>query len=749
MPLTYSWSLPKGVLFSTPQLESGGGGDLIAHPRLLITPAKLTQLRAARTANTSEWQVIKAHADIQIARGSTIESSSAYLGESEEWEFIPSLALAYLVANDDATFRADAITRAGYLITAFATTTCVQHTVSPDGGTARDVSFDFRHVPGGLAMILDWMYEGLSSGQKTQLANILLDFCDAVWPETTPGRIGSWSYNDPLNNYWHGFLYGSTLAAIAAHGDATGTHAVSGTGNARAQYHIDLARKKWSDPAPTAYTNRLAPMLNVAATTTLANLDGFMAGGVWPEGTNYDSPQRLVPVAVAFYTALGETTFLSDPVIPLWAKRRMQLMVPPKTHQVPFGDQALESTGAVAAIHRQKVMWPVYAAKLVGTITSAEEQAAYYTRSQLPAANSAGGSSHYDAPFADFMLRDHTVTPAANENVVSQVMYDPHGQHVCYRTNWTSGATLFTFQSGPLQQSHQYNAPNNLGIWKGGFWLVGNGQLVDEDVYPDPGVHGEPYNGPLTNTVLTDDDFPVASDLDQGCVMLDFEAVPGNYVYLASQAKDAYYTRPVAQYRVAFTDLVRKVAYIEAIDAFVIVDRAAKRLASTGLYRRWGHWQPTTAAITITSGQYSVSNRDSTATLYVHALNADSFSQGIFDRIGSMNYVTEHYAGGNINEMMVTAMRINTAITAVLVDDANSIGATVNGYDVRFGRSETARTSLSFTSSADEFILTDMTPSHAFTVTENGGNSRSVTSSAEGVLRFAAQVSGSKTVAAS
>lgn len=748
MPLTYSWGLPKGSPCVLQQAEQGEG-DIAPHPRLLVTSEKLAQLRAARAANTSEWQVIKAHADIQIARGSSIESGSAYLGESEEWEFIPSLALAYLVANDDATFRANAITRAGHLITAFATTTCVQHTVSPDGGTARDVSFDFRHVPGGLAMILDWMYEGLSSGQKTQLANILCDFCDAVWPETTPARIGSWSYNDPLNNYWHGFLYGATLAAIAAHGDATGTHAVSGTGNARSQYHIDLARKKWSDASPTAYTNRLAPMLNDGATTTYNSLDGFMAGGVWPEGTNYDSPQRLVPVAVAFYTAFGETTFINDPVMMLWAKRRMQLMVPPKTHQVPWGDQALESTGAVASLHRQKVMWPVYAAKLAGTITTAEEQAAYYTRSQLPPANSSGGASHYDAPFADFMLRDHTITPAANENAISTVMHDTHGQHICYRTDWTTGATLFAFQSGPLQQSHQINAPNCINIWKGGFWLVGQGQLVDEDVLPNPGVHGEPYNGPLTNTVLTDDDFPVAADIDQGCTLLDFEAVPGDYVYIASQAKDAYYTRAISTWRVAFTDLVRKVCYIEDIDAFLIIDRAAKRLSSTGLYRRWGHWQPTTPAITITSGQYNVSNRDSTATLYVHALNADSFSQGVFDRIGAMNYVTEHYAGGNIDEMMVTAMRINTAITAALIDDANSIGATINGYDVRFGRSETARTSLSVTSSADEFIWFDMTPSHSFTVTENGGNSRSVVSTAQGVIRFSAQVGGSKTVAAS
>src|ERR1019366_221464 len=161
------------------------------HPRIWVTPARLTAMKAQIAANSPAWQLVKSTADGEVA-----------LGFTQLWNFdnIPDLCLAYLGTGNQAY-----ATRVGIILDSIAV---------PSNDLSGDDAYNYRYL-GQYSAGLDWCYNGLTTAQHHHIATWLMDRADWVWPQTNPGRAGAWGVGDYEDNYWWGFMQTGPAAIVA------------------------------------------------------------------------------------------------------------------------------------------------------------------------------------------------------------------------------------------------------------------------------------------------------------------------------------------------------------------------------------------------------------------------------------------------------------------------------------------------------------------------------------------------------
>jgi hypothetical protein len=393
---------------------------LPAHPRVWMTPARITQLQAQVAANTTPWQKIKASAD-------------ALSGNS-----LPDLCLAYL-----GTGNAQYAQRAGVLLTAFVT--------NPANITAlqSDDDYGYRSTLPSITAGLDWCYNGLTVAQRQQTATWLMNQADFVWPESNPTRRGAWGVADVENNYYWGFME-TGPAALAAAGDDTGTGTISGTD--RATYHMNLILSKWSN-------------------TALPFFASSIAGGAGLEGTGYDISGSIAKVADAFQTAnqTMTTPWLAQSM--LW---HIEYTTPNYKYFVPFGDQARVSNAPMYIYNRINMLINMAAANAGATLNS-QVQRWLTLIGQAP-------YTLNDGNLANELLYNNPSAPSvADLSSVPLSYLSPGVGDFIYRQSWTDpNATMMAFESGPLNQSHQSRDANGLMIWKGSFWVSASANIYSQ-----------------------------------------------------------------------------------------------------------------------------------------------------------------------------------------------------------------------------------------------------------------------------
>lgn len=137
-----------------------------AHPRVWLTPSRLTRLQDYARRNTARWQNVKAAADTALA-ATTLDQ-----------EQIPPLALVYQVTRDTRYARK-------------AITILLSVAVASNDLTENS-SWDYRITLPDVTAGYDWCYDQMTAPQRRQVAGWLMDRADQVWPETNPARIGAW-----------------------------------------------------------------------------------------------------------------------------------------------------------------------------------------------------------------------------------------------------------------------------------------------------------------------------------------------------------------------------------------------------------------------------------------------------------------------------------------------------------------------------------------------------------------------------
>lgn len=659
-----------------------GSLNLGAHPRVWVNSSRMANLQAHVTANTVQWRAVKARADAQVARG------TAFTGDSDEYA-LGDLGMACLMLPGNAAYA----TRAASVLSQYAVDT---------NTLQRDSAYDYRYL--GLAvMAYDWCYNQLPVNVRQQVATWMMDRADWVWPETNADRRGKWGVDSAPNNYFWGFMT-TGAAALAAYGDDTKTGAVSGTN--RAEYHVDLARRKWS-------------------TYVVPFITGWARGGVFAEGTNYESTRTMAMFADAFWTSLNDTTYVADPFFQKLYVWQLHQNAPNGTNYVYLGEQARDSEGGIIYYERSHHLM----LSAFPNVATATEKAISYKMVQKWPINQ---NSLLGLTAVDMIYWDQTVTPATTYAPLQKWFIDPTTGVVVYRTSQTDeNATLVFFESGPLLESHQLFNANGLMVWKGGFWVLGHGQMSDRE-----------YDLSQSSTVYTSDGKQTWQEATGGGGKLLSWDANDAYLYTAGQAKEAY-TNPNNRPVKPITDFVRKVAYLVDIDALVVADRVSKQNPASTLSWKWWGRPPAGTELQASGNTFSMTNMGGDHTIYgQNVIGGTPTANNTGTPVRAGYFVQTTSAGGAATEFAVTAMRIGSAVGASGADDGTRLNTRIGAWMVSFSKNEVASASVTLNTDASKFLVSDLTPNASYAV--SGGPT--VTATAAGVIKFDLAGSGSRQV---
>lgn len=504
-------------------------GSLPPHPRVWMDASRITHLKAQRAANAVRWTRVLAAADGQVGRTTF---------NIVDLDKVPDLCLVYL-ATDDVRYAQ----RVGVILTAYATEA---NNLTGDSGYG--VRFNLPLVTMGL----DWCYNGLTVAQRRQAATWLMNRADWVWPESNPARLNAHGTNNPAINYYWGFMM-TGPAALAAHGDDTGTGTVSGAD--RAKFHTNLVLSRWNGQVATFFA-------------------GEGAGGAWADGTGYDSAWRLGAFTDAFFTA-GKPT--PHPFLAQSLAWRLHSTTPGNRFKVPFGMQPRSSDGALFTYDRLSALYPL-ASSGASSALRANVFAWLDAIGQVPVSE-----FNATATLADELLRytpDSSVLPTALPKGFAAL----GPGHVVYRQNWTDpNATLLAFTSGPVADGGAREA-NGLMIWKGGFWISANA-----NIYSASGVETASSNyNTLTVGGVGQQLYGGNTGVFSGPIFSD------TLVRFGGQAKNTYGYQNQWNNTRFVDDYTREVAYFPTQDIIVVVDRATAKVATAAKVWRWHSKNPAT-----------------------------------------------------------------------------------------------------------------------------------------------------------
>src|SRR3569833_541422 len=548
--------IPLFVALSTSIANAQISSITTAHPRLWITPARLTRMKADAANNTARWISVLNAADNALST----------VNDTDTDDIVP-LALVYQV-NGQTKYATAAIN------------IMLANAVASNDLTGDD-EYSYRDVIPNMAAGLDWCYAAMSTAQRHQVATWLMDRADFVWPDTIASRVGAWAVADPADNYYVGFLT-TWLAGIAAYGDDTKTGSVSGSN--RPLYHVILALQK--------YNNDVLPWAS-----TWGN------GGLYAESTNYDimSVFRLAIILDGHMTATGQdlinastpgSNFLHDSLV-----YDLYSTVPTMDQYYPLGDQSRQSMPALVDYNRLRAV--VAMADTSDTTTSA------YAKYWLD--NIAPNIASWSFPVAwEFLFYNPAQTSKNYEQQLGTAHFVPGPGILFRRSDWTTSATYFGIWAGPDSEGHQSGDVNGFMIYKDG-WLASNANIYSQsgilqDTYDFNAItfgpdHLEQQWQPPDSTWPLEAGQTVADD---NTTEFSYFAGQGAQAYTTDRSHDGFVDKSTQQ---VCKDYMRKFVYI-APNTFLVCDRVT--LADPSLSKNWHLHSPN--PITVNGRSYKFDN---------------------------------------------------------------------------------------------------------------------------------------------
>jgi len=220
-----------------------------------LTAPLLQRLKARVAANDSAWTALKQKCDGLATATMNPPSGAAYpdsgtVGSGYQGEdYVPplmSLGLCYRVATDGSSAQQSYGAAGSRLIAAMSTP-------AGSGGASpsTDSGYGIRNYGVGMAIGYDWLYPALSSSIQQQVISSLNAWVD--WYDAS-----GFSKNEPIGNYFAGYLFAKTATALATEGENPKA----------ATYFDDVNTRLWGQLVKPAFQRG-------------------MAGGGWPEGWEY------------------------------------------------------------------------------------------------------------------------------------------------------------------------------------------------------------------------------------------------------------------------------------------------------------------------------------------------------------------------------------------------------------------------------------------------------------------------------
>ncbi len=641
----------------------------LSHPRLWLTPQRLTRLRSYASANTQRWQTLKWVADNAVSTSSTNSVD------------VPALGLAYQVTGNTAYAQ-----RAIQIMLA---------TAVPTNDVSSGQYYGYRRVIQDMAAGYDWCFDQMTLAQQQQVATWLMDRADQVWPDTNPAQAGGWAVHDAADNYYYGYLM-TWPAALAVYGDGTDTKVGAISGSNRPSYHLDLALNK--------YQNEILPVLN-----------GWNVGGLFAESSNYDSTNFLATILDAHLTATGQDLFNTSAAnylrqSLLW---RFHGTVPTGDLFYPFGDQPRVSLGPLCPTDRHRALPTAF------NLQDATLQ--QYTQFWLNNINPNSTSRYWPWEVWPEFLYYVEGAPATNYTSSLPLYYFASGPGLLVRrSNWSNSATYWGIWCGKLEESHQSHDVNGFKIFKGS-WLAG-----DANIWSDSGILQNTAS--FNNMTFGGNDqtwqVPNPTWPDEAGTILKNESTP-TYTYFAGQAAQAYVQDRSHGGVKILDDYARKFVYV-APDTFFIYDRAS--VVNPSLAKEWHlHSQK---PITISGRSYRFDNGSyqlvgqSLLPASGVTLSSVPMNQGLngalssyrLDVVTSQNQATDYM----LNVLQVAPLNTNVPQPqAIVASTGNMEGALCGSWVVMFGKTDKVTQQVTYTVSAGgqtQHLILDLIPSAPYSV---------------------------------
>jgi hypothetical protein len=320
-------------------------------------------------------------------------------------------------------------------------------------GSKEDVRGDsylgFGDLMRKAAIVLNWCGDALTEEQQKEIASYLETWTNELW---FANKGSGWGLKDPGNNYYCGFVEGTSYAG----------YALEAAKRSSGKKIIDLAREKIENG-------------------TLPYLAGSGRGGDWHEGSNYGerAKQRLFSAFAAIASMNGpnyfaKSTFANDSI--LYAVYQVQ---PGRKYLAPMGDLSRESVMDVTPFDRDYMQ--------IATFWTEDPKlralGAWYLTEV------ASGYVGHGLNLRYLLYRDAifpTPAPSAPPTTLPLSYRSPGTDWINARSAWTDAATSLTIEAAAdIKQSHAHFDTGSFVLWRGGW------QAADATSYGKSGLNWE------------------------------------------------------------------------------------------------------------------------------------------------------------------------------------------------------------------------------------------------------------------
>jgi hypothetical protein len=517
--------------------------------RIWLTTALLTRLQQRAAAGDASWTTLRARCDEDASGTVQLPGGSAYpdppgIGQGYEGDgYLPeilALGLCYrTAAGVDDTSAARWAAAGGRVLAAMATP-------AGSGGQppSTDSGYGIRNYGVGMAVGYDWLRPALDPATASAVSTALDTWI--AWYDAS-GFIR----NEPIGNYFAGYLFAKGAAAIALDGNDANT----------ATWWSDVTTRMWGQLAGPAYKTSLA-------------------GGGWPEGWQYGplSVRNIVGFLWAANTGKGETWWTDIPLARDEAEYIGEFAWPSRKHMDDRG-----------TVHAQSDLIPsASTAAMMATVLDAQSDPFAPTAHGI-ASDIIGFTNEALPPWQGFLFWDPSAPTVAPTGLPTS--YFASGpDHVAMRSSWATTGPWASFVSGPYidapDSGEQYFDQGSLAVATGDTPVLVNATGWLPQAASDTGesfVYDDTWGNRtrlLNNTFYVAGAIQIGQGPTQSTTHVERYEDGGGYVRARGSKLEQQYTSG------AVTQWVRDVAYVRP-GRFVVYDRTTIPSSGTDQWLAW------------------------------------------------------------------------------------------------------------------------------------------------------------------
>jgi len=254
---------------------------LAPHPRLLLDASTLAMLRQRAASKTSEWKLLKATCDSYIGGTVAYPTGTAYpdlpnLGSGYQGSsYLPALlaeGMCYQVlkSSDAAAAQSYGAKAVDILMKMSA-----PYPGSNGWNPCTDNGYGIRFYGVGYGLGYDWVYELLTSAQRTQIYTTANAWVTA-WEQ--PNGCADFEYAHPQSNYFAGYFHAKAVISLATYDENP------------------AAPAQWVDWLANQFGTRVQPYYQT-----------HLLGGGWPEGYGNYAPLGILNMSLPAWEVKSAT----------------------------------------------------------------------------------------------------------------------------------------------------------------------------------------------------------------------------------------------------------------------------------------------------------------------------------------------------------------------------------------------------------------------------------------------------------